>query len=235
MSFMSGVTTKVRLRTETGGDIGFLTRFHLIRIWRDGSILFVVLIIFVSVVPTFFSSTSQDQTSTETSYASMQIMTLPIAILAVNWSYYERENLWVVVTAGRSLVNYFRAMMFSFAALTIIVAGALVLLLEYFTGKGLHAADITLPVVSPIIASVAATSLLTRVRILPAAFSPSILIVLFGTIIAGYGGGYAVQLLIGASESLGGVVQLVELGAIAVVLAVAGEALIGSLAKDFRY
>ncbi len=234
MSALSGVTTTVKLKTGTGSDIGFLTRFHLIRIWRDGSLIFLVLIIFVSIVPSFFSSTSADR-SAQTSQASMQIMTLPIAILALNWSYYERENLWLVITAGRSVLNYFRGMMFAFAALAIIVALTLVALLEYATGMGLSATALTLPIISPICASIAATSMLTRVKVMPGAFSLMIFVILIVTIGAGYGGGFGIQVLIGATESLGAGVQLVELGAIAVVLALAGEALVGHLAKRFRF
>jgi hypothetical protein len=234
MTALSGVTTLIRLRPDTGSDVGFMTRFHLIRVWRDGTILFVLLMIVLFVVPSFFSSAAEDRTA-QTSQASMQIMTLPIAILAVTWSYYERENLWVVVTSGRSVVDYFRGMMLGFAALVMIVAGTLVVVLEYVTGVGLSASDLALPIISPIVGSIAATSMLTRVKILPAAFSPSILIVLLGTIIAGFAGGFVIQTLIGATESLGTAVQLVELGGIAIALALLGEALVGSLAKGFRF
>src|SRR5207247_10014320 len=37
------VTTRVRLRTDRGGDTGLMARLHLLRIWRDRGILFVVL------------------------------------------------------------------------------------------------------------------------------------------------------------------------------------------------
>ena len=234
-SALSGVTTTVKLRSETGGDVGFMTRLHLIRVWRDGSILFVVLLVFLFVVPSFFTPSSGDRTA-QSSQASMQIMTLPIAILALNWSYYERENLWVVVTSGRSVVNYFRGMMVAFAVLVIGIAGLLVVLLQYATGAGLSASDLVLPVISPIVASIAATSMLTRVRIQPGAFSPAFLVVLLVTVIAGFGGGLAMQSLIAASpESLGAIGKLVELGLTAVLLSLAGEMIVGRLAKGFRF
>ncbi|HXK36916.1 MAG TPA: hypothetical protein VJ553_05025, partial [Candidatus Paceibacterota bacterium] len=233
-SALGGLTTTVSLRTDTGSDIGFMTRFHLIRVWRDGSILFVVLLIFLFIVPSFFTTASADS-ATATSQGSMQIMTLPIAILAINWSYYERGNLWVVVTSGKSVVNYFRGMMMAFAILVMGVGGLLVILLQYSTGLGFRVEDLTLPIISPIAASVAATAMLTRVTILPSAFSPMILVVLIVTIIAGFGGGFAVQSLIAASpDILGEASKAVELVVIAVVLAVLGEALVGKLAKGFR-
>ena len=234
-SALGGLTTRIPLRTNTGGDIGFMTRFHLIRVWRDGSILFVVLMIVLFIVPSFFTTTSADRTAA-TSQGSMQIMTLPIAILAMNWSYYERENLWVVVTSGKSVVNYFRGLMLGFAILVMGVGGLLVILLQYTTGLGFRVEDFTLPIISPIVASIAATSMLTRIKILPAAFSPAFLVVLIVTVIAGFGGGFGVQWLIAASpDILGGASKAVELVVIAVVLAVLGEVLVGKLAKGFRF
>ena len=35
------LTTRIRLRPERGGERSLMTRLHLVRIWRDGSILFV--------------------------------------------------------------------------------------------------------------------------------------------------------------------------------------------------
>ena len=235
MGALSGVTTRVRLRPDTGGDVGFMTRFHLMRVWRDGSILFVALMIVLFVVPSFFASPGTERAQ-QTSTGSMQIMTLPIAILALNWSYYERGNLWLVVTAGRSVVTYFRGMMLAFAILVMGVAGVLVVLLEYAVGAGFSVDQLALPVISPIIASIAATSMLTRVKIQPAAFSAAFLAVLIVTVAAGFGGGLGAQALIMATpESLGAIAALIELVVIAVALALFGEAIVGSLAKGFRY
>src|SRR5713226_4689304 len=36
---LGGVTTRIRFRTDRGGETGLMTRLHLIRIWRDGSIV----------------------------------------------------------------------------------------------------------------------------------------------------------------------------------------------------
>src|SRR5207253_7454279 len=43
MARLGGVTTRIRLRTDRGSDTGLMTRFHLVRIWRDGSVVFVGL------------------------------------------------------------------------------------------------------------------------------------------------------------------------------------------------
>src|SRR5437016_4553399 len=34
-------TTRVGIRTDRGSDTGLMTRYHLVRIWRDGSVVFV--------------------------------------------------------------------------------------------------------------------------------------------------------------------------------------------------
>src|SRR5256885_1076441 len=52
MARLGGVTTRIRLRTDRGSDTGLMTRFHLVRIWRDGSVVFVGLFALLVIVPT---------------------------------------------------------------------------------------------------------------------------------------------------------------------------------------
>jgi len=55
-------------------------------------------------------------------------------------------------------------------------------------------------------------------------------------VMAGFGGGFLIQALIGATpESLGAIAQLVELVAIAIAMTLLGEVLVGRLAKGFRF
>jgi hypothetical protein len=225
---LGGLTTRVGLRTDTGTELGFMTRFHLIRIWRDGSILFVLLLIVLFTVPNILASSS-----TRGAISSLQILTIPIAILALNWSYYERENLWTVVTAGRSVTSYFKGLMLSMAALVIVVAGTLVVVLEYATFGSLSVQDIVVPIISPLFASATAVALLTRVKILPGAFSPAILLVLLVTVTVGFGGGYLVLALVSAS-GLAPAAMLAETVVAAVVIAYVAEAMVGKLAVGFK-
>src|SRR2546428_1858676 len=51
MARLGGVTTRIRLRTDRGSDTGRMTRFHLVRIWRDGSVVFVGLFALLVVLP----------------------------------------------------------------------------------------------------------------------------------------------------------------------------------------
>src|SRR2546421_2526624 len=44
------VTTRVRFRPERGGATSLMTRLHLVRIWRDGSILFVALFAVIGIL-----------------------------------------------------------------------------------------------------------------------------------------------------------------------------------------
>lgn|GEM_PF-3310600 len=228
---LGGLTTRVRLRTDTGTELGFMTRFHLIRVWRDGSILFVLLLIVLFTAPNFIASSSSS--SAGGSVSSLQILTLPIAILALNWSYYERDNLWTVVTAGRSVKSYFKGLMLSMATLFIVVSGTLVAMLEYVTTGSLSVQDIIVPIISPLFASATAVALLTRVKILPGAFSPAMLLVLLVTVAVGFGGGFLVLALVSAS-GLAPAGMLAETVAAAVVIVYLAEAMVGKLAEGFK-
>src|SRR5438309_2089587 len=46
-----GVTTRIRLRTDRGSETGLMTRFHLVRIWRDGSVVFVIFFALLAILP----------------------------------------------------------------------------------------------------------------------------------------------------------------------------------------
>ncbi len=228
---LGGLTTKITLRTDSGSDLGLMIRFHLLRVWRDGSILFVLLIVLITVVAYSGSPSSNGATSATSSF---QMLTLPIAVLAMNWCYYERENLWAVVTAGRSVVNYFKGLMLAMAALVLIVAGTLFVVLQYLRFGSVSVQDLVVPIISPLFASMIATALLTRVKIPPGAFSPAILLVLFVTVAVGFGGGFFVQALVSSSR-VSPAAMFAETVVVAGVVAYLGEAVVGKLAKGFRF
>jgi hypothetical protein len=227
---LGGLTTRIGLRTDTGTDLGFMTRFHLIRVWRDGSILFVLLLVVLVTVP--YSLTNSSSPATGAS-SSLEILTLPIAILALNWCFNERENLWTAVTAGRSVTNYFKGLMLAMAVLVIVVAGTLAVVLDYAKFGTLSVKDVVVPIISPLFASMTATALLTRVKILPGAFSPAFLLILFVTVAVGFGGGYLMLALVSAS-GLTSAAMLAETVVAAVVIAYLAEAMVGKLAEGFK-
>jgi len=78
-----------------------------------------------------------------------------------------------------------------------------------------------------------AVALLTRVRILPGAFSPAFLVVLLVTVAVGFGGGYLVLALVSAS-GLAPAAMLAETVVAALVIAYLAEAMVGKLAEGFR-
>src|SRR5256886_16008053 len=48
---LGGVTTRIRLRTDRGSETGLMTRFHLVRIWRDGSVVVVIFFALLTILP----------------------------------------------------------------------------------------------------------------------------------------------------------------------------------------
>src|SRR3989304_5710874 len=171
-----------------------MTRLHLVRIWRDGSVLFIFLFAGVAIAPTVFGGGP--------GYASRviavtQLLTFLIAILAMNWSYYERENLWIVMSATGTAGPYFRGLLLSFAAIGLLVSAVFVSLLVGVAAIRIPITDIALPLTAPIGAALAAAALLTRVKLKPSAFSPAILGLLFLIALVGFLGGVIGQTLVG--------------------------------------
>jgi len=93
--------------------------------------------------------------------------------------------------------------------------------------------DFPVPVIAPIAAAIAACALLTRVKVKPGAFSPSILVVFFVVIVAGVLTGLAVLRMIGLMAGLGPVTQAVIVALAALVLIYAGLEAVARLARGF--
>ena len=231
---MGGLTTRVRLRTDRGGDTGLMARLHLLRIWRDGSILFVLLFGGISVSPVMFGG---PETLSTAAVTVTQMLTFLLAILAMNWSYYERENLWLVVTSGATPGSYFRGFLACLAAIGLLVSVAFLALLSAATGARVSVQEAALPLAAPIGAACMAAALLTRVKLRPSSFSPAILGIIFLVAVAGFLAGLAIQGLLGAASFLAGApeaVQAVLLAAYLVGLAAIGMGGVTRLAAGFR-
>jgi len=235
ISMFGRSTSTISLNTLKGSDLSLMTRLGLIRVWRDGSFFFLSILAIIFLVSGVMGSRSGDSSS----YAinTFQGATWPIAILAINWCYYERENLWIPVVGGRSLMSYFRGLMTSFIVFGLGVAVVMIAAL-FAAGVPMNMSNIAFSIIAPIADSVVATALLTRIRVKPGAFSPGMLLVLFGTFVVGAAIGFGASVVVGlvGSESLVSMLaQSTILGLLTGGLIYLGFVVIDSLAKGFRF
>src|SRR5207249_6921207 len=86
------VTTRVRFRPERGGATSLMTRLHLVRIWRDGSILFVALFAVIGILS---SGVGRGGANPIGVVAVSQLLTFILGLLAMNSAFYERANMRV--------------------------------------------------------------------------------------------------------------------------------------------
>ncbi|OGS43142.1 MAG: hypothetical protein A3K76_01485 [Euryarchaeota archaeon RBG_13_57_23] len=236
IGLFGGLTDKIALRTDVGGDLSLMTRLSLVRIWRDGSIVFVILLLGLFVgIGLWGSSSSEEQTGMD--YNTLQGATWPIAILAINWCYYERENLWIPVVGGRSLVTYFRGLMTSLVLIGLAMS-AFMIAIRALVQMRVDMAELAFMMLAPVGTSVFAAILLTRVRVKPGAFSPGLLVVLFVTFIGGAGIAFAGSLVVGA---VGGgsyavaVIQATITAVIAISVYYVGQLAVSNLSRTFKF
>src|SRR5207248_215894 len=121
-----GLPIRFRLRTDRGSDTGLMTRFHLVRIWRDGSVVFVGLFALLVILPTSLGGARANEIAPIT---VTQTLTFLLGILAMNWAFSERENLWILLTAAKSPGTYFRGLMLSFAVIGLGMSAAFLVIL----------------------------------------------------------------------------------------------------------
>ncbi len=170
-------------------------------------------------------------------YNILQGATWPIAILAINWCYYERENLWIPVVGGRSLVTYFRGLMTSLVLIGLAMS-AFMIAIRALVQMRVDMAELAFMMLAPVGTSVFAAILLTRVRVKPGAFSPGLLVVLFVTFIGGAGIAFAGSLVVGA---VGGgsyavaVIQATITAVIAISVYYVGQLAVSNLSRTFKF
>jgi len=228
------LTTRIRLRPERGGERSLMTRLHLVRIWRDGSILFVVLFAAVGVLP---AVAGPGPVASGPILILAQMITFLTAVLAMNWSYYERQNLWVVMTSARRPSAYFQGLLMGFAAVGLAIAALFLVALALIAAARPPVVELALPIVAPLSAAFAASALLTRVKIRPSAFSPAIFGILIVVAVVGFLGGFAAQaavLVAALLLGLGEVLQAAVLVAVALTIGALGVWTVGRLATSFR-
>jgi len=211
-----------------------MARLHLIRIWRDGSILFVVLFALIAILPAGLSGASPSGTAAIT---VTQTLTFLLGILAMNWAFYERDNLWIVLTSAKGSGAYFRGLMIGFAAIGMGTTAAFLAILAVTHAVALPIEMLALPVVSPVAAAFVATALLTRVKLKPSAFSFAALGIFFLVSIGGFLGGLAAQAAVtavGAALGVAAFAQAAVLGAFLAGFIGVGLWAVTRLAASFR-
>ncbi|HYM39094.1 MAG TPA: hypothetical protein VEY12_02965 [Thermoplasmata archaeon] len=232
------LTTGITVRTDRGNDTSYMTRYHLLRIVRDGSIVFIALFGIISLMPVSFSSASLSSAEqAPVAYLATQMLTFLVAVLALNWSYYERENLWIVVTAARSPAPYFRGLLVSFMVLGLIIAGIFAVFVVETTPGFVPLNQLAIPIGAAVASALVSTALLTRLKVQPSAFSLSMLAILVAAVVSGYMSGFFVQtlLLIGAlAIGMDVIAQAVLLAAYCGALAAVGLWWVSRLAAGFR-
>lgn len=200
MARLGGVTTRIRLRTDRGSETGLMTRLHLIRIWRDGSIIYVILFAIIGILPATLGNV---RTGTSGAIAATQTLTFLLGLLAMNWAFSERENLWIVLTASKSPGSYFRGLMLGLAAIGLGTTIAFLALIAFARSFLPPLEALALPVASPIAAAFVAAAILTRVKLKPSALSLGALGIFFLVSLGGFLGGFAAQGIVAVAALLG--------------------------------
>lgn len=228
-------TGTIYLNVATGGDLSLMTRLNLIRVWRDGSFVFIGFLVAVFLLTGLAQTSSGDMSGI--SINLLQASGWPIAIIALNWCYYERGNLWIAVVGGKSLATYFKGLMLSLMVIGFGIAAAIMGLLVAI-GRPLGMSSVAFMVVSLIGDSVMATMLLTRIHVKPGAFSPGLLVVLFVTFLSGAVFGFCASLVVdilGGTGSLMIAIQLAATTVLGAAVAFAGLFALDRLARGFEF
>src|SRR2546422_508201 len=135
--------------------------------------------------------------------AVSQLLTFILGILAMNWAFYERENMWIVLTSAQGPGAYFRGLMLSFALIGLGVTGAFLTLLEATHSLRLPIDSLALSIASPIGGGFVAAALLTRIKLKPSALSFAALGIFFLVSLGGILGGLAAQAVVLAARAIG--------------------------------
>jgi hypothetical protein len=223
------------LNVLTGGDLSLMTRLNLVRVWRDGSFAFIGFLVAIWLFAGLSGTSSGN--STGVTINLLQAGTWPVAVIALNWCYYERGSLWIAVVGGKSLATYFKGLMLS---LMVMGFGITAVILGVMTaaGRSLGVRDVAFMVVSLVGDSVVATMLLTKIRVKPGAFSAGLLVVMFVTFMSGAVFGFSASLLVdvlGGTSALMMAVQMAATIAFATAVALVGMLALDRLARVFEF
>ncbi len=106
------LTTFLALNPLKGSLMSFLTKKHLVRIIRDGSLISIMIIFIIyaaiSMVSPIFSSDTNAPTISPLFLLTFYSALVP-SILATTWNSSDRENLWIPLTSGKHIIEYFKS------------------------------------------------------------------------------------------------------------------------------
>ncbi len=137
---LSGLTGRFTVDLLKGGVMGMMTRLHLTRIVRDGSVIMVGIFgfMFILIGAANRAASSSGSPELDVLTTGWVALILPL-VLAFNWNATERANLWTVSMSPRHLGTYFRGLYRAFLVVTIGVALVAALVSAPFTALGVLA------------------------------------------------------------------------------------------------
>jgi len=115
---LSRLTRRVSPDLLEGPPVAMMTRLHLTRTIRDGSVLIVALITGVLALISAASRVDEPAPSELTLLSTGWVAVMIPVILAFNWNVMDRANLWTVAMSPRYFGAYFRGMYRTFLILT---------------------------------------------------------------------------------------------------------------------
>ncbi|MEM3383630.1 MAG: hypothetical protein QXL52_03450 [Nitrososphaerales archaeon] len=118
------ITTFLTLDPTKGSLISFMIKKHFIRIIRDGSLLPLIILFIIygaiSVLSLNFSSTPSAREIESILFTLTFYSALVPSMLAMSWNSYERDNLWIILTSGGRIVDYFKSFFVALLVLALI-------------------------------------------------------------------------------------------------------------------
>lgn len=132
------ITTFFTLDPTKGSLTSFMIKKHFIRIIRDGSLLPLVILFVIygaiSVLSLNFSSTQSAREIESTLFTLTFYSALVPSMLAMSWNSYERENLWIILTSGGQIVDYFKSFFLTLLMLALIMPWGFLIISLPFIG-----------------------------------------------------------------------------------------------------
>jgi hypothetical protein len=132
------MTTFFTLDPTKSSLTSFMIKKHLIRIIRDGSLLplIILFIIYgaVSMLSLNFSPTSSTREIESVLFTLTFYSALVPSMLAMSWNSYERENLWILLTSGGRIADYFKSFFVALLLLALIMPWGFLIISLPFIG-----------------------------------------------------------------------------------------------------
>ncbi|MCP8308128.1 MAG: hypothetical protein H3Z53_11945 [archaeon] len=132
------LTTFLALDPMKGSLTSFLIKKHLIRMIRDGSLFSAIILFAIYGAVSVITSSLPSDTSARATSGPLFMLTfysaLVPSILAISWNSYERENLWIPLTSGGHIVEYFKSFFVALLMAALLLPWGLIIISLPFTG-----------------------------------------------------------------------------------------------------